>query len=43
MADDDIHIKPNQFSSKFGGAVAWPHGVAEVKRDILAFRTAKSM
>ena len=41
MGDDDIDGQPDQLGSKLGGAVASPHGVAELKSDILAFRIAK--
>jgi hypothetical protein len=36
-------VQPDQLGSKLGGAVASPHGVAELERDILAFRIAKGV
>jgi hypothetical protein len=43
MGDEDVHRSPNQLGSKFGRAVASTQGVAELNRDIPAFRIAKSM
>jgi hypothetical protein len=41
MGDDHIDAKSDQFFSELLGAIAPPFGIAELDRDVLAFRIAK--
>ena len=42
MGDDYIDAKSDQFLSELIGAIAPPFGIAELDRDVLTFRIAKS-
>jgi hypothetical protein len=41
MSDDHVDAKLDQLNGKLCGAIASPAGIAELKRDVLAFRIAK--
>jgi hypothetical protein len=41
MSDDRVDAKLDQLSGKLCGAIASPPGIAELERDVLAFRIAK--